>query len=181
MGIIKPYKDTLVYDGYIKVYERKTDGVKREYIVQGSGDAVAVAIMNATKDKMLLVRQYRAPIGRYIWEIPAGMVDVEGECLSDCMIREIKEETNLDLESYDLTCENGFYPNVGISQHKITLFSALLKEGIKETEGEIVGDDVVLSKWFSMKEIEDMIKSEEIVDLKTMYAISLMKSKYSYK
>src|SRR5690349_6615214 len=42
-----------------------------------------------------LVRQYRAPLDRTMLEIPAGLLDVEGEALETCAARELKEEVGL--------------------------------------------------------------------------------------
>jgi len=60
-------------------------------------DAVAVfAYYGEEREKVVLVRQYRYPIGDYIYELPAGLMD-NGETPEQAAVREFKEETGLDL------------------------------------------------------------------------------------
>jgi len=57
----------------------------------------AVIIVAATKDKKLvLTREYRAPLGDWILGLPAGLIE-EGQTPKDAAIREMKEETGLKL------------------------------------------------------------------------------------
>ena len=58
---------------------------------------VAVCILAVTKSlnthpEIILVRQFRAPIGKWVLEMPAGLID-EGETPSEAAIRELEEET----------------------------------------------------------------------------------------
>ena len=72
--------------------------------VSGSYKADAVAIYSTYKDKLVLIRQYRYPVGDYIYELPAGLID-DNESIIEAARREMKEETGLD-----------FYPAI---YHKI--------------------------------------------------------------
>ena len=47
------------------------------------------------QDRLLLVRQYRHPVRRYLWEPPAGLLDVAGEDPLDAAKRELAEEAHL--------------------------------------------------------------------------------------
>lgn len=62
----------------------------REY-VHHTG-AVAVLAVDA-EDRVLLIRQYRHPVGHQLWEIPAGLLDVAGEGAHLGALRELAEET----------------------------------------------------------------------------------------
>lgn len=53
-----------------------------------------VVIYGVYEDKVVLIRQYRYPIGGYVYEFPAGLVE-PGENMVDCAIREMHEETGL--------------------------------------------------------------------------------------
>ena len=66
----------------------KPDGVCIYSVYKDEGDK---------KEKVVLIRQYRCPIGAYIYEFPAGLVD-EGETMEEAAVREMKEETGLHLE-----------------------------------------------------------------------------------
>lgn len=71
--------------------------------VTGSIGAEGVVIYPVWKeepDKIVLIRQYRYPVGDIIYELPAGLID-EGEDASQAAVREMKEETGFTLEVYD--------------------------------------------------------------------------------
>src|SRR6266478_9761513 len=59
-------------------------------IVQHKGSAVMMAVDD--RKRILLVRQYRLPARRYLWELPAGRVD-PGETLLQTARRALTEET----------------------------------------------------------------------------------------
>lgn len=156
--------DELIYDGYLKVIRRKIGNIEREIIHQEP--AVAVAVVNEKETKMLLVRQYRASIFGDTWEIPAGMMDVPGESLKECMVRELEEEANLQIDVDDLGYEGSYNPNIGISDQKIHLFSLVADE--LEESYRVDDSDVEEVKWFTTEEIQNMINIGEIVDGKTI-------------
>ena len=54
--------------------------------------AVAIVALDDT-GRVLMVRQYRHPVGTLLWEIPAGLRDVSGEPPQDTAGRELLEET----------------------------------------------------------------------------------------
>lgn len=84
-----------VYQGHFLKVRRDTvrlpDGAQatREYVVH-PGAVLIVPIMD--DGRLLLERQYRHPIGRVMWEFPAGKLDA-GEDPSLCAQRELQEET----------------------------------------------------------------------------------------
>lgn len=70
--------------------------------VTGSAKAEGVVIYPVWKeepDKIVLIRQYRYPVGDMIYELPAGLID-EGEDAPQAAVREMKEETGFALEVY---------------------------------------------------------------------------------
>ncbi len=81
------------------------------------GISADAAIIYAIKDdKMVVIKQYRYSIDDYCYELPAGLVD-EGETFAEAAVRELKEETGLDL--HVLPCPAYFnqplYTSVGMS------------------------------------------------------------------
>ena len=62
--------------------ENKADGV------------ILYGVYGEQKDKVVLIRQYRYPLGGYVYEFPAGLVE-EGEDMLSAAIREMYEETGL--------------------------------------------------------------------------------------
>ena len=100
-----------VYDGRVRVRiddVRTPEGrdVKREIVE--ARDAVAVVAVD-TRDRVLLVRQYRQVVGGYVLEIPAGVLDVDGEDPAEAARRELAEEVQHD---------------VGELQHLVTYLSS---------------------------------------------------------
>ncbi len=58
-------------------------------------DGVAIYVLCGSRhDKVLLIRQYRWPIGQYVYEFPAGLVE-PGEDYYEAAVREVAEETGL--------------------------------------------------------------------------------------
>ena len=76
----------------------------------------AVSIYSICDGKVVLVKQYRYPIDGWIYELPAGLVE-DGEDYHDTAVRELKEETGLDLEviSVDRMIEKACYTSVGMT------------------------------------------------------------------
>lgn len=85
-----------VHDGMVWDVVRDTidfaPGVRfdREY-VRHTG-AVAVLALD-DQDRVLLIRQYRHPAGGRLWEIPAGLLDIDGEDPQQAALRELAEES----------------------------------------------------------------------------------------
>ena len=73
---------------------------------QNKPDGVIVfGVYGENRDKVVLIRQYRYPVGRYVYEFPAGLVD-EGEDLLTAGIREMYEETGLSFTPVEAGCRS---------------------------------------------------------------------------
>jgi len=59
-------------------------------------DAVVIVPFHKKKDKLVIIKEFRVPLGDYQYGFPAGLVD-EGETIQQTCIRELKEETGLDV------------------------------------------------------------------------------------
>ena len=92
---------------------------RRDYIVHPG--AVGIVALDESS-RVVLVRQYRHPVAREIWELPAGLIDVEGESLVDAAARELAEETDLRARRWDLLID--LHPSPGCSTEVIRLFLA---------------------------------------------------------
>ena len=104
-------------------------------------DGVSIySVYGEQRDHVVLVKQYRYPLGDYVYEFPAGLVD-PGENFRQAAAREVKEETGLTLSP--LTLENGyerpFFTTVGMTDECCaTVFGYvsgnLTSEGEEDTE-----------------------------------------------
>jgi ADP-ribose pyrophosphatase len=73
--------------------------VTREYIDHPG--AVAVIALD-DRERILLLRQYRQPVGAYLWEPPAGLLDIPGEPTQVAAARELYEEADLRADSWQV-------------------------------------------------------------------------------
>ncbi|HET6212076.1 MAG TPA: NUDIX hydrolase [Micromonosporaceae bacterium] len=91
----------------------------RDYLVH-IGSVGVVALDEA--GRVVLIRQYRHPVGRELWELPAGLVDVAGESLVATAARELAEEADLTAARWNLLLDAHLSP--GCSREVIRLFLA---------------------------------------------------------
>lgn len=91
----------------------------RDYMVHVG--AVGVVAIDE-QDRVVLVHQYRHPIGWELWELPAGLIDVAGEDLAHAAARELAEETDLAAARWQLLLDAHTSP--GCSTEVIRLFLA---------------------------------------------------------
>ncbi len=97
------------------------DGVQvlRQY-VRHTG-AVGILALDE-HDRVLLVRQYRHPVGYELYELPAGLLDVPGEPPVDCARRELAEEADLTAARWDVLID--WFNSPGGSDEAIRVFLA---------------------------------------------------------
>lgn len=96
----------------------------------------AVAVLALDDDgRVLLIQQYRHPIGVRDWEIPAGLMDVAGESPLRGAQRELAEEADLQAEQWDLLIDVCLSP--GGSSEAIRVF---LARGLSPVSHDFVRD-----------------------------------------
>jgi 8-oxo-dGDP phosphatase len=91
----------------------------REYSVHHG--AVAVLAIDEN-DRVLLINQYRHPVRTRLWEIPAGLLDVDGEVPLEAAKRELAEET--DLVAAEWSDPITFFTSPGQSDEQVALYEA---------------------------------------------------------
>jgi ADP-ribose pyrophosphatase len=136
-------------------------------VVRHPGSAT-VLILDA-KERILLVKQYRMPVGGYVWEIPAGKID-PGENALQAAKRELKEETGFRAKKW--TKLVGFWASPGFLQERMTIY---LAEDLVAGEAQPTEDERLETKWFTAKEIEAMIAAGKLDDAKTLLGYLLWK------
>lgn len=83
--------------------------------------AVAVLPMNDA-GQILLLRQYRHPVGMDLWEIPAGLLDIEGEDFVVGAARELAEEADIAAGTWHVLAD--FFNSPGSSSEAIRIYLA---------------------------------------------------------
>ncbi len=146
----------------------------REYdldFVRHPGAAAVVALDDA--GRVCLVRQYRHGIGDFLWEIPAGKLDV-GEPPDVCAVRELAEETGVSAGRW--TPLGRFLPAPGIFTEVIHLFLARdLLIGPPKPDA----DEELELRWLPMADAIEMVLRGECDDGKT--ALALWRAQYQLK
>ena len=103
----------------------KTKG-KWEYVTRSRGIRAAVILAVAEDDHVLLVEQFRVPLGKPCLELPAGLIgdhdDVAGEDATVAAARELEEETGYSAARVEVVGE--FYSSPGMVSESFTLLTA---------------------------------------------------------
>jgi ADP-ribose pyrophosphatase len=89
-------------------------------VVEKKGAVGVVALFD--DGSVVLVRQYRHAVRQYLWELPAGLIDVDGEELADTARRELMEEADLHAGHVEHLVDLHLSP--GFTNEKITLYLA---------------------------------------------------------
>lgn len=105
----------------------------RDYVVHPG--SVAVLALD-DEDRVLLIRQYRHPARRLLWELPAGIRDVPGEPLVECAARELAEEAAYRARTWHTLVDLRTSP--GMSDERIRVFLARDLEPIPDEENTYV-------------------------------------------
>ncbi|MDD5634288.1 MAG: NUDIX hydrolase [Candidatus Omnitrophica bacterium] len=122
----------------------------------------AVIVIPFLKDRIVFINQYRAVIGKYLLELPAGKLD-PGESLVSCANREVAEETGYRLKNLK---KLGFiYTTPGFTDEKIYIFKA---ECSGRVEAEKDRDELITVKYLSVKEVRKLFRSGKLSDSKTI-------------
>jgi ADP-ribose pyrophosphatase len=142
-------------NGYLATFE----------IVKHRG-AVLVAPLLAT-NKVILLRQLRPVIGRYIYELPAGTLEKQESPLA-CVKREIIEETGYSAKK--ITKLGEIFPVPGYSTEKIIIYKAEKLAKMKQAHQQ---DEVIEAFIYTKRQIQKLFKQGKIVDAKTICAFAL--------
>ncbi len=163
------YKCSLFRVTEDKARDNKTGFEIRRSVVRHAGSAVMMAVDE--KKRVLLVRQYRLPAEGDLWELPAGRLD-PGEKPLQAAKRELIEETGYRARTWSKLAS--FYVSPGYVQERMTIF---LATDLTEGEATPMDDERIEIRWFTRKEMDNMIRQGKIEDAKTMLGFLLWQRK----
>ena len=128
------------------VYEGRVITLRRDTVAMpGGGDSVrevvhhpgAVAVLALDDDgNVVLLRQYRHPVGRHLWELPAGLRDEDGEPPLETAKRELAEEVQLAADRWSLLLSVNNSP--GFSDELVHVFLAEGLSPVDRPDGFVV-------------------------------------------
>ena len=158
-----------IFDGNIVDLDVQTvitpDGQKATREIAWHANAIGVVIVQ--DDKMLLVRQWRAPLQAETLEIIAGKLE-PGESELEGVARELNEEARLQAQNIEKLTE--FYVSPGFTDEKLAIYHV---SGLSPVATELPQDEgeILNLEWLDIKEVQAAIAKGEICDAKTIMAV----------
>ena len=138
-----------------------SDGFQiKRAIVHHAGSAVILAVDE--KKRILLVRQYRLPASKSLWELPAGKIDA-GETALQAAKRELREETGYAAKTW--TKLASYWASPGFLEEKMTIY---LATDLKAGTATPMEDERIEARWFGSKEMDESIRTVKLDDGKTL-------------
>jgi ADP-ribose pyrophosphatase len=164
----KILKSTIVYEGPVF-------GVRRDEVLEPGGvlttrevitHSGSVVVLPVLPDgKIVLIRQYRHAVRQYLWELVAGRMD-RGETPKQGAARELLEETGYRAKKFRVFLY--FWPTPGFLEEKMYI---LLAEGLTAGEAQPEEDEKILTRSYSVNELKQMVRKNQIRDAKTIAAL----------
>jgi ADP-ribose pyrophosphatase len=145
----------------------------QEHEVEIVRHAPSVVLIPIQDDgRVVIVKQYRAPLDREMWEFPAGRLD-EGESAEDAARRECEEE--IGRVPYRLERLRELYPAPGFCDEALIFFrvSDLHLPPLDSLRRPDEDEDIT-TRTVAVAEARAMLERGEIIDLKTAYALTLI-------
>lgn len=123
--------------------------VRREYIEHPG--AVSVLAMDE-QERVLLLRQYRHPVRHELWELPAGLLDHDGEPPVEAAIRELWEEVDLRAERFDLLVDFLNSPGGSDEAQRVFLARDVTEVGVDERFERSEEEAGIVTEWVPLDE-----------------------------
>jgi ADP-ribose pyrophosphatase len=163
-----------VYDG--RIFRLDVDRVKLPSghtvdmeIVRHPGSVVLLPM--PTPGEIVLIRQYRYTINRWIWELPAGSLNV-GENPDLAAARECEEEIGLVPRRVEWI--RSFYPTPGFCDEQMIFYRCTdLRPPDADSTAHKDEDEDLTPRTFTVDEARELLARGDIVDLKTAVGLSL--------
>jgi ADP-ribose pyrophosphatase len=134
-------------------------GTARREVVEHFG-AVAIVALDDAGD-VVLVHQYRHPVGRRLWELPAGLLDMGDEPPHVTAARELEEEAGLAAEQWHVLVDVISAP--GFSDESVRVFLATGLTDVGRPEAHDEEADLTVRR-MPLSEAVDMVFAGEIVN-----------------
>jgi ADP-ribose pyrophosphatase len=164
------------------VYEGRIFRVEIDRVQLPSGHTVSMELVRhpgsvvllpmPSPDHIILIRQFRYTVGRWIWELPAGSLKA-GEDPALGAARECEEEIGLVPRS--VRRMRSFYPTPGFCDEEMIFFrcSDFAKPAADSTATKDEDEDLE-PRTFAIEDARRLLAEGEIVDLKTAVGLTLI-------
>ncbi len=141
--------------------------VRRDEVELGDGQTVTREVVSHTgavgvialddHDRVLLLRQYRHPVRSYLWEAPAGLLDVPGEDPQAAVRRELAEEADLTADEWHVLVD--FYNSPGGSTEAFRCYLARGLHAVPDAERHEREHEerAMVPVWIDLDEARDLV------------------------
>jgi len=119
---------------------------------------------------VILIRQYRYAVNRWLWELPAGTVD-EGEEPDAAARRECHEEVGQVPDT--IVRLAALYPTPGYCDEEM-IFYRLSGLSVPTEAAEVDEDEDIEPRTFRIADAREMVRRGEIVDMKTVAGLTML-------
>ena len=148
-------------------YVLEPSGVRaRRDVVRHTGSVVIMPVQQTNSElQVLLVRQYRHPAGRFLWELPAGTAE-PGEDPASGAARELREETGYGAGR--LTLLGSSFTTPGFCEELMYFYHA---QDLQPGEQSLDEDERIDVGCFSLASAWQMVRAGQIADVKTLLGL----------
>lgn len=157
------------------MYEGRVVGLKLDRVIEPGGvestrevvehRGSVVILPRLPNGRIVLVRQYRYPARKHMWELVAGSLEA-GESIIHAARRELREETGYRAGSFKRLLS--FYPSPGILTEVMHLIEA---RDLTLAKADPEADERIQVGEFSKTEIDRMLREKKIIDGKTLVGL----------
>ena len=173
-------KDGRYLKNYELTYENKAGKEKRYEIVSrkelGSAEEIGnhvsgVSIVATSNDKLLLLREFRMGVNKYIYNLCAGMIE-ESESLEDCIKRELYEETGLTVKKIgDILPPS--YSAVAISDVKTYIVFVEVEGDFEDHSSD---NELIEAGFYTRDQVAELLRTREFSSRAQMAAYFFVKT-----
>lgn len=166
--------------GTERVLNGKVFDVDRDRVVLPHGREVTLDVVRHSRSVVLLpipepghivlIKQYRYAVNRWLWELPAGSID-PGEEPEAAARRECHEE--IGMVPATVVRISALYPTPGYCDEEMLFFRV---SGLAESDepAAVDEDEDILARTFTIADARDMVRRGEIVDMKTVAGLTMI-------
>lgn len=165
-------KEQLVFKGRLLKLKLQdihfSDGTSKQFeVIEHPGSVVILPVFE--DGAILLIKQLRPAVKKYIYEFPAGLIS-KGETSRKAALRELREETGFKARKLTKIAE--FYATPGFCDEKMEIF---LARQLTEHEPERESDEKIELMPMEYEEAMDLVKSGKICDAKTIIGLCALR------